>query len=283
MISLRLHDRNFTGSTSSSLYHSPERLEWLREGPNTPTTFFTDLCLEDGVTARADFKVAWILEPAEINAAPYRFVEKHLDAFDLVLTHHAEYLRRWGTKAAFYPNGMSWIATDDWRVHEKTRLTSIIASDKMMTKGHRLRHQIIKDAQERATRDHRDLGDLLSVFGRAYRPVKHKVEALGPYRFSVVIENSAAPWYFTEKLLDCFATHTIPIYWGCPGIAKFFDTEGMIVVSSKEDALDALGRVSGALYDEMLSALKGNHERAKQYRVAEDWIVDQILRPRGLG
>ena len=59
----------------------------------------------------------------------------------------------------------------------------------MATKGHRLRHQVIKDAQERATRDRRYLGDLLSVFGRAYRPVKHKVEALGPYQFSVVIED----------------------------------------------------------------------------------------------
>ena len=34
--------------------------------------------------------------------------------------------------------------------------------------------------------------------------------------------------YFTEKLLDCFATGTIPVYLGAPDIDKHFNKDGII-------------------------------------------------------
>ncbi len=276
MISLRLHDSNFTGSESSSLYHPPKRFAWARYGIDTPVTFYTDLHLETARSAKpGTFRVAWILEPSAINPDPYRYVVANQDSFDLILVHHSEFLK-YGDKFVWYPNGMSWIATPDWRQHEKHDGISIVASNKKMTEGHNLRHEVIAVTAGK-----------LKVFGRGYTPVEHKVEALGPYRFSVVIENSRAPWYFTEKLLDCFATHTVPIYWGCPGIAKFFDTTGMCVVSSKEDIVKSIDFLNyknnnEAVYKQMLPFVTANHEKAKRYAVAEDWIFDNIITPRGL-
>lgn len=274
MIRLRLHDHNFTGSASSSLYHASKHIEWLREGDDTSVSFYTDLCFNEAVQPRRGItRIAWILEPMAINPAPYQAVLKQPDRFDLVLTHHIEMLK-YGEKFIYYPNGMSWISTDDWKQHPKRDGVSIVASNKTMTEGHQMRHRLIKAA-----------GDRLQVFGRGYNPIEHKIEALGPYRFSVTIENSSAPWYFTEKLIDCFSTFTVPIYWGCPGIARFFDTSGMIVVSSEHEMLDAIDRVSRdgeRLYEGMQAAIEKNHREARKYRVAEDWIFEHVLMPRGL-
>lgn len=271
----RLYDSNFVGSESSSLYFAPQRLQWLRSGPNTPVTFCTDYHLDDA-GRDAPFRIAWILEPEAINPEPYRFVKSHWSEFDLVLTHSAKLIEEFNEHrgddriALFYPNGMSWIAAHDWRKHPKSKDCSIIASSKAMTEGHQMRHRVIAK------------GGPFDVFGRGYRSVEHKVEALGPYRFSIAIENSSAPWYFTEKLIDCFATFTVPIYWGCPGISRFFDTSGMIVVSNEEEIAEVLGKVNEDLYTSMLPAMERNHEAARAYRVAEDWIVENILVPRGL-
>ena len=46
--------------------------------------------------------------------------------------------------------------------------------------------------------------------------------------FSIVIENSIESDYFTEKLLDCFLTGTIPIYVGTKTTSEYFDTDGII-------------------------------------------------------
>ena len=275
VIDLRLHDGNFVGDLGSSRYHGPRRIRWLRQGPGTPVTFFTDQFLgHDVVDATSGTKVAWILEPRAISPEPYRYVAAKPDRFDLVLTHHADMLAV-NDRFVFYPNGMSWIAAEDWRPHGKRDGVSIVASEKDMTEGHALRHRVVKKA-----------GGALELFGRGYRAVIHKVEALGPYRFSVAIENSSVSWYFTEKLLDCFATFTVPIYWGCPGIARFFDPAGMIVVTSEEEIVDAVHHLRGdtgrAVYEAMLPGLTRNHEIARQYIVAEDWIFENVLVPRGL-
>jgi len=36
--------------------------------------------------------------------------------------------------------------------------------------------------------------------------------------------------YFTEKILDCFRTRTVPIYWGCTNIREHFEADGIIVL-----------------------------------------------------
>jgi hypothetical protein len=52
------------------------------------------------------------------------------------------------------------------------------------------------------------------------------------YQYSLVIENSSQTHYFTEKLIDCLITKTIPIYYGCPNIADYFDTTGWILLTN---------------------------------------------------
>ena len=39
--------------------------------------------------------------------------------------------------------------------------------------------------------------------------------------FHVAVENSKHNNYFTDKIIDCFCTKTVPIYWGAPYIGDF--------------------------------------------------------------
>ena len=53
--------------------------------------------------------------------------------------------------------------------------------------------------------------------------------------FSIAIENASYETYFTEKLLDCFATGTIPVYYGAPDIGDYFNKDGIIDLSEEFD------------------------------------------------
>jgi hypothetical protein len=59
-----------------------------------------------------------------------------------------------------------------------------------------------------------------------------KSEAFLDSQFHLVIENSRQVNYFTEKLCDCLITKTIPIYYGCPNISEYFNTDGWIILES---------------------------------------------------
>lgn len=73
------------------------------------------------------------------------------------------------------------------------------------------------------------------VFGEIYRGAIEsnancKLEGLLPYRYNVVLENSQQTNYWTEKLADAILAWCIPIYWGCPNIADFFDERSLFVI-----------------------------------------------------
>lgn len=59
-------------------------------------------------------------------------------------------------------------------------------------------------------------------------PVKDKIDFAAGYKFSIAIENSCARGYTTEKIMEAFASKTVPIYWGNPDIAKEFNPKSFI-------------------------------------------------------
>src|SRR5690606_14236020 len=153
-------------------------------------------------------------EPRELIPSLYKFVAVQSHGFDAILTHDEELLEL--PNAIQYTFGGCWIEPNDVKVWNKSKNISIISSGKTITTGHKLRHSVIG-------RLAKELG--IDVYGRGYTPVEKKIDALRDYRFSIVIENSRQNHFFTEKLVDCFATGTIPIYWGMSNIDKYFAEE----------------------------------------------------------
>ena len=271
MIKIGLFDGSFTapsisvGGDAADL--RPASIEYVR-GKHLQTTVYTDMHISSVKEAPVwENSVALLVEPPSISTTHYKLVERYAHRFDHIFT----FWDNWGQgsrvfeKTKFYPLGGTWIDPIHWRVvDDKPRMCSFIISEKEIAPGHLLRREFFPFA--------RAMG--VDCWGRGVQPMVSKLAALEPYRFSVVIESVRARSYFSEKLIDCFALGVMPIYWGCPGIDRFFNPWGMIVCSSLEEIIEAVKEVSLKLYQQRLPAIRENMETARQYMIAEDWIFE---------
>jgi hypothetical protein len=91
----------------------------------------------------------------------------------------------------------------------------------------------------------------------------------------VVVENTRRDYWFTEKLVDCFATGTIPLYYGCRSIDQLFKKDGMHVWTTLDELEGILKRIGPEDYVQRLPVISENMRLARQYRCAEDWIYER--------
>ena len=56
----------------------------------------------------------------------------------------------------------------------------------------------------------RTLGPRFAVYGRGWRDVADKAEAILPHKYHLVLENTVMPSYWTEKLADAWLGHAFP-------------------------------------------------------------------------
>jgi alpha(1,3/1,4) fucosyltransferase len=60
---------------------------------------------------------------------------------------------------------------------------------------------------------------LLQAARKVYHgPASGKPEVMSQYNFALTFENVILKDWITEKIFDCFAVGTVPIYWGAPNI-----------------------------------------------------------------
>lgn len=90
-------------------------------------------------------------------------------------------------------------------------------------------------------------------------------DSLFDSQFHICIENSKQKNYFTEKIMDCFVTKTVPIYWGCPNICDFFDTNGIIIVNNFNEIIDICNNLTDKSYYKMLPGIENNFLFSKEY------------------
>lgn len=266
MKKIRLNDGCFKEEYSATFGgentgEGPTFVDWCREEPcESLFTWYTDTNLWRAIKDFAPERIAWLIEPPGISDTHYKNSYMRRKGFRKIFTF-VRFFVEMGAPFEFYPLGGSWIHLDNWGLHKKTKQVSLIASKKDITEGHHLRHAIAKEYKE------------IDCFGTAYKPIASKIEALAPFRYSVVIESWRGDYYFSEKLVDCLSVGTIPIYWGCPSIGEFFDADGIISFNTMSD-LDKILRdvISKKDYGYRLDVIRNNIEIAKQFRCAEDWL-----------
>ena len=105
----------------------------------------------------------------------------------------------------------------------------------------------------------------------------HINSTIDDYMFSIVIENNAINNYFTEKLLNCFAVGTIPIYLGCQNIDSFFDPDGIIQFGRWTNFKRLLRGLDSEAYHCRINAVKKNYDKCRQYEILEDFIYEKYL------
>lgn len=270
MLAVEFHDALFNGFSSAargSIKQKPKYINFDREDKHG-VAVFTDDSLSEVASSTADIKIAWLVESPDYKKDIYKRMarKKFYRNFDRVYTFDCSLLAK-DSRFRFLPFGGSWIEDRDWMIYPKDKMVSIISSHKRQLPGHRLRHEIIKKYDTMID----------GVYGSGYRAFDEKVTVMKRYRFSIVIENCRKDYYFTEKLLDCFATGTVPIYWGCPSIADFFNSEGIISFSSLRQLQYILKNLTAEDYTRRLEAVGDNLRKMKTYVMPEDYMFTKLI------
>jgi len=252
-------------------------------------TIYTDLCLKK-INKKSKYNIACLFETPLIIKDIYSYVENNYNKFDIVLTYYKKFLDLDNNKFKLQLFGTTWINEAYRKIYRKNKICSIIASNKKKTVGHKLRHYIIDYFINNNIKNIDFYGGRfknLSYTTTTPYTIEHsgsditnqKINGLKDYMFSIVIENTKCDYYFSEKLIDCFLTGTIPIYWGCPSINKFFNSNGIISFDTLEECIKIINTLNEQKYLEMLPFIKENFEKAKNYvyyKINEDAIFELI-------
>lgn len=274
-----LMDTNFTGDKCTCRGQVPSFFNWNRSDVDSKSIFFTDnIVPKISQYSGHQLKVAWLLEPRAIFPHVYEFIKNNHDKFDYIITYDDKLLDIDENKFLPYVWGNCWVEgyVNLNNIQNKTKLVSTIASSKGWTVGHKMRHDAIRELSL-VTNEYVD------VYGPDYiphpkpfdnAPWANKVTTLEDYMFSITIENSQQDVYFTEKIIDCFATKTIPIYWGTKKISQHFDADGIIFFETINELGDILTELTEEKYMSMLAAVESNYRKYKDYIIPEDYIYN---------
>jgi hypothetical protein len=198
-------------------------------------------------------RVALLCEP---NASiPFVDHPELSERFALVMTHDTRLLQR-GLPFVEVPFGTSFLEgiLDEARVFSKSKLISMIGAPHPNPKaGHILRNEVIEVLASRSDVDR---------FGKGVKWIDSKLDGLADYAFSIAMENCSRDFYFTEKIIDCLVTNTVPIYCGCRGIDRYFDPRGLLIFETLSELLQILDNLSWSKYVEMLPYVQKNREKA---------------------
>lgn len=226
-----------------------------------------------------DNKYAWICESRFIGEAKrvrellLKNKESILSKFKYLFTCEKELCNLDSRiKWTYSGSNLPWCFGRDYScfIPQKTKLVSMLCSPKNSTEGHRFRLKIAKELQNKV--------DLYGGAHGSKRPGegtgahRDKKEAIDDYMFSIVVENDSYSNYFTEKITDCFARGTIPIYYGDPEISKYFNINGIVPYSSS--VIDTL---SSDLYYSKMNAIKDNLNIVNNMPTSEDYFYEKYI------
>jgi hypothetical protein len=253
---------HLTGGNKGYSVHgkTSKYIEWVFDN-SADITFYVDNKINQALNDKSDTKkYGWLHESKYIIPHIIQDVknnyQEYFEVFDIIFTHNKELLDL-DERFKWVPANGFWIKEP--KIYDKSKMISFITSNKNFTPGHAKRLEWVQR-----------IGDQVDLYGRGFSEVENKEDALCDYMFSVVVENGFYESYYTEKILDCFATGTVPVYLGCPNIGDFFNIEGIIELTDEFD-------VSDEIYYDKMDAIKDNLERVKQIEVLEDYIYKFYL------
>lgn len=188
--------------------------------------------------------------------AKKRYAQAFYRQFGHVVDSHAE-SRHPGLHVSAL--GLNWHVGLDWKSRAyrygydylaalacpgKQDRISVVCSNASKTAGQRARLRLLDGLKQR-------LGDRLVHYGRGFEPVDDKMDAILPYRYHLVLENSVLENYWTEKLADAYLGWSYPVYLGCPNVAEYLPEQARVSINGLD--ADATADCIKALLDEPLT------------------------------
>jgi hypothetical protein len=262
------HYENFILNNSSFILPSKKTIDFKGK----PISIFNDYIPNLQDLNVNPYNILIIQEPNEIFGL-HDWAINNKDLFSCILTWSDKilnscensYLHTFGTSFLWQiPNFYKNLKTEN-----KSLGVSFLCGNKQLIEGHHLRHKIYKKQSE-----------VIIPNKWIYTTPEGKEICFDKYMFNISIENCKHLNWFTEKLIDCFLTKTIPLYWGCPNIGNFFNEEGIITFENENDLLKKINNLTSDDYNSRIHAINENYTKALYYadffyRLNE--ILEQII------
>jgi hypothetical protein len=267
MVNINMLSGNFAHAKCSTWWKTPKHVTWDFFSKKNPISVYIDGGMWSGLNDKNDgkLKFLWLLESKSYDGGTSEQIKIKLDevleTYEEIWTHSLELLSL-HPKFKWCPAYGSYIEKP--KIHIKSKSISMITSDKQSTPQHKFRYDYaIKNK------------DKFDLFGRGFKEIDKKEEGLNDYMFSVAIENDTYDTYFTEKILDCFLTGTIPIYKGTRKITEHFNSDGIIFLDDIKD----FSELTPEYYFSKINSINDNFNLSLNYEILDDWIYKNYLIP----
>ena len=206
--------------------------------------------------------IALLVEPRAIIPGTYSWMEENYGKFKYVFTFDSQLLKLPNAKLLIYGQ-----ITAEFPNDAKIKNISMVASNKDFCAGHINRQNVA-----------RALMDKIDTYGQ-FKGDKYCDDAdfLKDYKFNVAMENFSDGYYFTEKICNCFASRTVPIYWGCPNIGEYFDMDGIIYCRTPNEVIakvDMVLKDPEYEYNKRKDAIERNLNLVQKYRRYANWFLE---------
>jgi hypothetical protein len=246
----------------SSHGHMPEHVIWIKDNSADISIHIDNAIMVTPDPNKKNY--AWVTESKTIIGGIYQWCENNIgyieNNFELLFTHDIELVKLSEKFKLVICSAKHWI--QDIGIHNKTKLVSMIATNKIMCPDHEYRQKIVNKYR-----------DNVDLFGRGFNVIANKEEGLNDYYFSIVMENGTYPLMYSEKITDCFASGTIPIYYGTNMIGDVFNSDGIITL----DDSFSIDDLTPELYNSKMAAIIENYDIATKMPVAEDYIYKNFI------
>lgn len=184
-------------------------------------------------------KNVWAMMQEPYVAGVFDWMVEGHDQFALVLTHHPP-ARASGGKYLSCQPALPWHINKSYDelktqgIPEKLKDLSWITSNLTVFPGHKVRMDFLTYLQSSSLS--------IDLYGKGINYIGDKWDGLASYRYSLAIENSSSPDYWTEKIADCFLSWTVPIYYGCTNLEDYFPADAFIRIdiNQPEAALETI-------------------------------------------
>lgn len=194
------------------------------------------------------------------------YLQNHVN-YDYIFTYFDSVLER-STKAVKFLCINSWIK--DYTFPTKSFAVSTLVGGKNYShlSGHKQRHELWGRQEELTLTRHFFLSTHTphKVGGaKSYPRLGASKDPLFNYQYHIVIENDRLNNMFTEKVIDCFQTKTIPIYLGAPNIGEYFNVDGMVIANDVDDLITKTNALTPDFYESKAAEIEENYQISMRY------------------
>lgn len=139
---------------------------------------------------------------------------------------------------------------DQLKVADLNKENSIvwITSNQRSSKGHKKRMDFLDNIKNLP---------FVNLYGRGINPIQDKWDVLSKSKYAIAYENFQSDYYWTEKIIDCYLSYTMPLYFGCNKIHDFFPKNSFIQIDPNDKHINLFLKeiISSNKWQESLDAI----------------------------